>query len=47
MGFPLEVLTESFCGNFNGDDAIKACIACLPDLSHTASSDGREDLLRN
>jgi hypothetical protein len=44
--FPLESLAELRRGNLDRDVTTDAGIARLPDLSHPAFADGRDDFIR-
>ena len=39
-GFAAETLAEDLAGGFDGDDAVEAGVAGLPDLTHAAGAEG-------
>jgi hypothetical protein len=47
LGFALETLGESGVRDFDGDCAVEAGIACLPDFAHAAAAERGLKLLRN
>jgi hypothetical protein len=46
VSFAFETLTELRLGDFDGDDAIKACVASLVHLTHATRADRRNNFER-
>ena len=42
-GFALETFVKLGLGNFDGDDAIEACVIGLVHVTHSASTQGHKD----